>query len=165
MNFLRTEGAFTGIVLLLAVTIFSAGFVIGCTKKPGSSSTPTIGLAGGATDAFDSYAFTTLVEYKAAIDQSKIEYANGNLPIGAKGILNQAIGAYDQAEGFWQRYHSSGGTSADATALEGEITADLAQLAAYVVQLKAMGAAKAVTPKTNTPALTSPTPAAKTPGK
>lgn len=128
------------IVFLALIVACVSVTVIACAKNSAGASTPA--LQPQAVDAFDQYAFDELATAKAGIDQAKAEIAAGNLPKSATPIVNDAIGAYNLAEGLAARYHSTGGTSLDASQLQSEITADLASVAGYIGQLKTAAAGR-----------------------
>lgn len=74
----------------------------------------------GALNTFDSASYDAILDYKAALDQAKSDYATGKLPPSAKEYINRAVAAYNTAESAWQAYHS--GASGDVQKLQDAIT-------------------------------------------
>lgn len=128
-----------GVVCLVAVLAIGGALAIGGCLKKTAAGTPAT-LQPGAVDAFDQWAFDQLGEVKAGIDEAKQEYTAGNLPANAKMVIDQAINAYNLAEGLAQRYHDSGGKSVDAATLQSEITGDILSIVNFVAELKAAAA-------------------------
>lgn len=135
ISHLKIIAAIAPLVILLAIVVSLAA----CQKKTAAGNPAP--LPPNAVDQFDAYAFQSLAEAKAGIEQAKTEIQAGNLPASSIPILDQAIGAYDLAEGLAARYHDSGGTGPDAAQLQAEITADISNVAAYIAGLKAQAAA------------------------
>ena len=133
-------------IVAIVVVMCALAFTAACTKKT-AAGVPAP-LPPNAVDQFDAWAFSSLTEARAGIEQAKAEALAGNLPAASVPIINQAIGAYDLAEGLAARYHDSGGTGPDAAQLQAEITADISQVAAYVASLKTAASA----PKKSAPA-------------
>jgi hypothetical protein len=96
------------LVLLLPLLLAGCGKVH-YTPHPGSVST------------FDSAAYDALLDYKAALDQVKDDYAKGKLPPESKGYINQAVAAYNTADSAWQAYHV--GATGNAQQLQDAINA------------------------------------------
>ncbi len=82
----------------------------------------------GAIDTFDSASYDAILDYKAALDEAKAEYAKGELPPASKEYINQAVAAYNTADSSWQLYHS--GHTENIQQLQADINAFAQSIAA-----------------------------------
>lgn len=49
----------------------------------------------GAVDEFDSRTYDAILSFQAGLDQAKVEYAQGNLPLSSRKIINRAGDLYN----------------------------------------------------------------------
>jgi len=82
----------------------------------------------GSINTFDSVSYDAILDYKAALDEAKTEYAKGQLPPASKEYINQAVAAYNTADSSWQLYHS--GHTENIQQLQADINAFAQSIAA-----------------------------------
>ena|SRR5436309_15864361 len=82
----------------------------------------------GALNTADSAAFDTLLVASATIDEARMAYQLGRLPIGAKDLLNTLIHSYNLTRQSWLTYRGAMATNAAPDIYFDELTENLKDL-------------------------------------
>ena len=82
----------------------------------------------GALNTADSAAYDTLLVASATIDEARMAYQLGRLPIGAKDLLNTLIHSYNLTRQSWLTYRGAMATNVAPDIYFDELTENLKEL-------------------------------------
>lgn len=121
---------------LTALLLVSVLMIAGCTKLVHPKHPNQI-------NDLDGYAYDSLTVAQAALDEAKVQFANGKFDDrkdAAKQIINTGGGSYDVARVSWNTWRdvANGLQAGDVAALETKLRADLSDLGSKIAAVKSL---------------------------